>query len=84
MAEQIFEQFKHPLRPKWYFRTSTLIAGFLTIGPLILPLVWVNPHYSWRKKIVLSAIMLLISLLLIQALAGAIKSITEYYQLTGV
>lgn len=75
---------EHPPHPKWYFRTSTLIVGFLIVGPLILPLVWVNPRYSWTKKIVISAIILVISLVLIQALAGAIKSIFEYYQLMGM
>ncbi len=84
MAEQILEELKLPPRPKWYFRASTLIVGFLTVGPLILPLVLVNPRYSVAKKITLSMIILAISLFLIKALAGAIKSISEYYELTGL
>ncbi len=84
MAEQIFEELKLPPRPKWYFRASTLIVGFLIVGPLILPLVWVNPRYSVTKKIVISVIILAISLFLIKALACAIKAISDYYELTGL
>ncbi len=84
MAEQIFEELKLPPRPRWYFRASTLTVGFLTVGPLILPLVWVNPRYSVTKKIIIFMIILAISLLLIKALVGAIKSISDYYELTGL
>ncbi|MFA5794500.1 MAG: zinc ribbon domain-containing protein [Candidatus Brocadiia bacterium] len=35
---------------KWYYKTSTLILGFLCVGPLVLPLIWLNPHYNkWLK-----------------------------------
>ena len=36
--------------PQWHFKTSTLIVGFLFIGPFIAPLVWFNPHYSKAQK----------------------------------
>ena len=37
-------------KQKWYLKTSTLIWGFLITGPFVIPLVWVNPHFSLTKE----------------------------------
>ncbi len=65
---------------KWYFRGASLVMGFLMVGPLILPLVWFNPAYSYRKKFIFSAVIVVLSLLLFAATAGSLKSLTDYYQ----
>ena len=67
--------------PQWYFKTSTLIVGFLMIGPFIAPLIWLNPRYSIAKKTVLTGLMLLISILLFKLLESSLASISEYYQI---
>ncbi|MEW6027098.1 MAG: hypothetical protein AB1599_07385 [Planctomycetota bacterium] len=45
-------------KTKWYFRTSYIIIAFLCVGPLMLPMVWFNPHYKTWLKIVLTIICL--------------------------
>lgn len=47
---------RHKVR--WYFKTTTLIIGFLCVGPLVIPLIWLNPHYQKWLKITLTIIML--------------------------
>ncbi len=66
---------------KWYFKTSTLIIVLLSVGPLALPLLWYNPKFSRRSKIIITLIVLAISWFLILALVKAVKNIKEYYSL---
>ena len=69
---------------KWYFRTYVYVMLFLCIsplGPLALPLVWINPRYSTNKKIIITVISLIIGYFLIVILAKSITSIFNYYQL---
>lgn len=65
---------------RWYFKTYVYVAAFLCIGPLALPLVWVNPRYNMAKKITITVISLVISYLLVVILSRSIDSITKYYQ----
>jgi hypothetical protein len=68
-------------KPQWYFKTSTLIIGFLFIGPLIIPLVWFNPHYSRAKKIILSGVLIVVTVILYKVVKASFVSIHQYYQL---
>lgn len=68
-------------RPNWYFKPITIVIGFLCVGPFVLPLVWVNPHLSQRKKIVISSIVILLTAALTVIMIDAFKSISKYYRL---
>ena len=68
-------------KQKWYLKTSTLIWGFLFVGPFVIPLVWGNPHFSITKKVVLTMIFLAITFALIKATAGAFGVLQQYYQM---
>ena len=70
-----------PLNPKWYFRTRTIVIGYLIIGPFILPLAWFNPHYTFKKKIIITLAMVVLTWLLYQGLALLLKSIQNDYNL---
>ena len=35
----------------WYFTTAFLVTALLTVGPLALPLLWLNPRYTTTQKI---------------------------------
>jgi len=65
---------------RWYFKTHVFIVAFLCIGPFALPLVWINPRYKANKKIIITAIALIISYILTVILAKSIGSISNYYQ----
>ena len=68
-------------KPQWYFSTSTLIVGFCFVGPFIIPLVWFNPRYSTIRKVTFTIIFIVISVILFQALKGAMSNLSEYYQI---
>ena len=65
---------------KWYFKTSLLITAFLCIGPFALPLLWFNPRFSQKTKIIASVIIIILSYYLGILLLNSIKSIGKYYQ----
>jgi hypothetical protein len=56
------------LRTKWYFSTGTLVIALLSVGPLALPLVWFNPRYKPMTKLVLTAVVISLSLLVYVAI----------------
>ena len=43
---------------KWYFATGTVVMALLCLGPLALPLVWLNPRYKPTAKAVITLIVL--------------------------
>lgn len=66
-------------KTKWYFKTSILVIVFLSAGPFVLPLVWFHPQYSKNKKIVLTTIILIVSIIAYIIFSNAVKSIAESY-----
>jgi len=68
---------------KWYFKSPSLIIGFLLVGPFILPLVWTNPGFTNQKKIIWSVIIVILSCLLFIMAAGSLKYLTDSYQQLG-
>ena len=48
-------------KTKWYFTTTSLVIALLSVGPLALPLLWINPKYSTVKKMLWTLITLVLS-----------------------
>lgn len=67
-------------KEKWFFRTASLIGLFAFVGPLMLPLVWVHPRYSLAKKLLATAVVLLLTYLLALALGQSLKLLTNSYK----
>jgi RsiW-degrading membrane proteinase PrsW (M82 family) len=65
---------------KWYFKNSALIAAFFCLGPLALPLLWRNPHYNNKVKIIITIVVIIVTYVLTVALSDALKSISQYYK----
>ncbi|MBM3255189.1 MAG: hypothetical protein FJZ08_02685 [Candidatus Omnitrophica bacterium] len=66
---------------KWYFKTTSLIILFISIGPFALPFLWLNPHISHRKKINITIIIAIISIILGIQVANSLRSIIRYYDI---
>lgn len=69
------------MKEKWFFKTSVLIVALLSVGPFALPLLWFNPRYRLRTKIIATLIVLVLSYLLGRLMDSALKSIIQYYKL---
>jgi len=51
-------------RTKWYYATPTVVIALLFLGPLALPLVWVNPRYKIVTKVVVTGLVVALTILL--------------------
>lgn len=68
MTDQPPAPLQDPAKPKWYHNVwFTLFMLFFILGPLGLPLVWKNPRFSRRAKIILSLATVLYTLWLVDA-----------------
>ena len=52
------------VKTKWYHATSAVVIGLVVLGPLALPLVWLNPRYKPVTKIVVSVVVIVVTVLL--------------------
>jgi hypothetical protein len=66
---------------KWYFKPYGIVAAFLCVGPLALPLVWLNPRLSRKTKIVVTVIIIILSWYLGSAFINSLKSLKQYFDL---
>ena len=77
--DQLSSSEKKPV--KWYFKTGSIVAAFLCVGPFALPLLWLSPAITRRKKIIYSVLMIAISVYISVLLSNSIKTIAQYYDL---
>ncbi|MCX5700640.1 MAG: zinc ribbon domain-containing protein [Candidatus Omnitrophica bacterium] len=66
---------------KWYFKTYGIVIAFLCVGPLTLPLVWLNPRFSQKTKIIVTIIIIILSWYLASLSINSLKSLKQYYGL---
>jgi hypothetical protein len=48
---------------KWYFATRNVVISLLFLGPLALPLVWLNPRYKPAVKVAVTAVVTVVTIL---------------------
>jgi len=70
-----------PQDGKWYFKTRSIITLSLCVGPLVLPLVWLNPRFSQATKIVVTLIIIILSVLMLILFIKSLGSLKQYYGL---
>lgn len=64
---------------KWYFSTTNIIIAFLFVGPLALPLVWLNPQYKKNIKITVTIIIGIITFFAVYLLIKLLPYLFQYY-----
>lgn len=62
---EFLEKIDEPEKPKtkWYFSIYWIVIAHLCVGPLALPLVWFNPRYKITKKLVVTVIVLVLTVI---------------------
>jgi len=65
----------------WFFSTTFLITVGTLLGPFVLPLLWFHPRLPKEWKIVLSAVVLLASIVMGVALVYSVQSLLDYFKL---
>ncbi|MEI7436221.1 MAG: zinc ribbon domain-containing protein [bacterium] len=65
----------------WYCRPGWLTTAVLCLGPLAIPLFWLNPTFTLRKKIIWTILLLIVSWGTWIAMQKSIQSLESYYKL---
>ena len=71
-------------KTKWYFTTSTIVIALLCLGPLALPLVWMNPRYKIVSKFLVTVIVVGITILLCYLTMNTYNQLTEQIEALGI
>ena len=69
---------------KWYFATGTVVLALLCLGPLALPLVWLNPRYKPATKAVVTIIVLSATILCLYLIILAYQRILSQFSALGL
>ena len=51
-------------KSKWYFSTSAVVVALLVLGPLALPMVWLNPRYKIVTKLIITILVIVFTVLI--------------------
>jgi len=72
-------------RPKkWYFTTPSVVIALLCLGPLALPLVWLNPRYKPAIKAIITVVVLVVTVLCIYLMAAAYQQVFDQLHELGM
>ncbi len=64
----------------WYFKTSFIVISLLCVGPLALPLVWMNPGYKPKTKLWVTLVCAVVTVALTMLTVQSINNLISYYQ----
>ena len=83
--------FSRPLEPrkrgtpnKWYHSSSTLVVALLCMGPLALPLVWLNPRYKGITKLLITVAVIALTIVLCQFAMNTYRNLLEQINALGL
>jgi hypothetical protein len=69
---------------KWYFSTSAVVIALLVLGPLALPMVWLNPRYKTITKVVVTMIVIALTILFSYLVAYIYNNLMEQMESLGI
>ena len=69
---------------KWYFSTSAVVVALLCLGPLALPLVWLNPRYSPVVKATVTVVVIAVTIVAMRLMADMYNNMMEQIRVLGV
>lgn len=70
------------MTPWYYRRWGVLLLLFVVLGPLGLPLLWKSPSFTRGWKIVLTALMVVYTVMLVDSMVVAVRMAMEHLELT--
>lgn len=72
-------------RPKkWYFATGTVVLALLCLGPMALPLVWINPRYKISTRALITVIVLVVTILCMYVVIYAYQNLIDQLTVLGM
>ena len=75
-------ELRKPRPKKWYFATGTIVLALLCLGPMALPLVWINPRFKIPTKAIVTVIVVVVTILCLYLTVYAYQNLIN--QLTAL
>jgi hypothetical protein len=73
------------VRPKkWYFATGTVVMALLCLGPLALPLVWLNPRYKPVTRAIITVVVLVLTVACTYLLKAMLQQFLDQFNALGL
>ncbi len=69
---------------KWYFSTSAVIIAILVLGPLALPLIWLNPRYKITTKLIATGLVIAVTIVLCYLVAHIYNNLMGQIESLGI
>ena len=73
-----------PRKRGWYFATGTVVLALLCLGPMALPLVWLNPRYKISTRAIVTVIVMAVTILFIYLMAYAYQHLIDQLMELGI
>jgi uncharacterized membrane protein YvbJ len=73
-----------PRPKKWYFSTGTVVLALLGLGPMALPLVWINPRYKISTRVIITVIVIVVTILCIYMTVGIYQRMIDQITALGM
>ena len=70
-------------RLPWYYRTSFIVLMLASVFAFALPLIWFHPRMKLVWKVVISAVMIVVTWLLFKLFMQSLHMIMELYGMLG-
>ncbi len=73
-----------PLAKKWYFTTGSVVIALLCLGPLALPVVWLNPRYKPLTKVFITLLVIVVTVLCMYIVVAMYQRILSQFDAMGM
>ena len=83
-AGQVFFDKPAEKGKKWYFSTSAVVVALFCLGPLALPLAWVNPRYNPIAKIIVTLVVIAVTICAVYLMADIYRRLMEQISELGM
>ncbi len=85
-GEFLDESFRPAVKSKgkWYYSTSAVAIGLVTLGPLALPLVWKNPKYTVPAKVAVTIVVIVVTIFLCYYVGRMYQEVINQMNALGV
>lgn len=77
-------QVRKPRPKKWYFATGTVVLALLCLGPIALPLVWINPRYKILTRAIITVVVVVVTILCLYVTVYAYQNLIDQITALGM
>ena len=69
---------------KWYNATGTTVIALLCLGPMALPMVWLNRRYKPATKVIVTVVVLAATVFCVYMVAQMYQQVIDQFEALGM